>query len=87
LCPAGAPAGRITASTQNVQYVAHDGCRLPGVDSGRTGGGTDLDAPRAAAAAVEDFAHSNVKRGDKCVTAVNHSFTHHIHLNNYGIVI
>ncbi len=75
LRPAGAPAGRVTAPAQNVEHVAHDGCRFPGVDSGRTGGGTDLDASRAAGAAVEDFAHSNVERGDECVTAVHHSFT------------
>ena len=75
LRPAGAPARCVSASTENVQYVADDGCRLPGVDSGRTGGGTDLHASCATGAAVEDFTHSKVERGDECVAAVNHSFT------------
>src|SRR5688572_5367559 len=72
-CAQRAPRVAASPPPQDVQYVAHDGCRLPRVDSGGTGGGTDLDATCAAGAAVEDFAHSKVERSDECVPTVNHS--------------
>ena len=71
--PTGAAARRITAAAQDIQHIADDRGGLAGIDSRRRRGGADLDAFRAARAAVKNVAHAQVDGGDECISVIGHS--------------
>jgi hypothetical protein len=73
--PAGASARWITAAAQNIQHIADDRRRLAGIDPCRRRRGTNLDAFRAAGAAVKNIAHAQIDGGDECISVIGHSFS------------
>ena len=74
VCPTGAAACRITAAAEDIQHIADDHAGLTGIDPRRRSGRADLDAFRAAGAAVKDVAYPCIDRGDECVSVIGHNF-------------